>query len=428
MNKSLFWFRRDLRLEDNAGLFYALKSGVVQPCFIFDKNILKNLPPDDIRVNFIYQQIKQLKKQLNELNSDLQVVYSTPEEFFTNLLPSDYSQVFTNEDYEPLAIKRDEKINSILSEKNIKFNRFKDQVIFNPLEILNQSQKPYTIYSHYNKKWKSLLTEFYISSYPNDKYFINFKKQVSVQKLISLAEMGFQERLINYPNKELNLEILKEYKDLRNYPSLNHTSKLSVHLRFGTISIRKLVQEALAYESWIDELIWREFFMNLIYHFPQTTKNSFKSDFIFPYENNPDFIKAWQEGNTGVALVDAGMRELNSTGLMHNRVRMVVASFLCKNLLVDWKIGEQYFAQKLLDFDLSANIGNWQWVAGSGCDAQPFFRIFNPITQQEKFDPDLNYIKKWVPEYLSPNYKPIINIEDSRKKALEVYSSIKKSL
>lgn len=423
---TIFWFRRDLRLEDNAGLYHALKNGQsVLPIFIFDKHILDNLEDrKDARLEFIHTSIEHINVQLKELGSSLKVFYATPEKVFKELL-KEYTieAVYTNHDYEPYALERDKGIGLFLEKHGVKFKTHKDQCIFEKEEITKDDGKPYTIFTPYSKKWKTKLNDFYLKPYPNKKYFKNLIK-VKPFEIPTLDEMGFEKTGMIFPAKTIRKSIITHYKEQRDFPALNGTSHLSVHLRFGTVSIRALGKQALLLnETWLNELIWRDFYMMILYHFPHVENNSFKPAYNrIEWRNNETEFKAWCEGKTGFPIVDAGMRELNATGFMHNRVRMIVASFLVKDLLIDWRWGEAYFAQKLLDFDLSANNGGWQWAAGSGCDAAPYFRVFNPTEQIRKFDPKYEYIKKWVPEFNTKAYpKPIVDHAVARLRVLKVY-------
>ncbi len=424
---NIFWFRRDLRLQDNAGLYHALKDGKpVLPIFIFDRNILDELEDkSDRRVEFIHLALQDIQKQLVKIGSSLDVRYGTPLEVYKQLL-SEYTieKVFTNHDYEPYAKQRDGEIEKMLRENGAAFNTFKDQVILEKDEVLKDDGKPYTIFTPYSRKWKSILTEFHLKAYPNKKYFKNFYKQPE-RKLISLEEMGFAASGQSFPEKEWKGQIIRNYKEQRDIPSIQGTSRLSVHLRFGTISIRELADEAGGLnETFLNELIWRDFYHMILWHFPRVVGNAFKPEYDkIKWRNNEKEFDAWCNGQTGYPIVDAGMRELNKTGFMHNRVRMIVASFLTKHLLIDWRWGEAYFAKKLLDFDLAANNGGWQWAAGSGCDAAPYFRVFNPYLQTQKFDPDLKYIRKWVTELEEFSYpKAIVVHEEARKRCLETYA------
>ncbi len=425
---NIFWFRRDLRLSDNAALYHALKSGKsVVPIFIFDKNILERLEDKtDKRVAFILDALKEIQQQLKAIGSSLQVYFSTPKEVFTSLLKEHtIEKVFANHDYEQYAIDRDNQIAELLTLQGASFHSFKDQVIFEKSEVIKDDGTPYTVFTPYSRKWKAKLTPFYLKAYPTEIYYSNFYRQPS-HDLPTITEIGFKETDSSFPSKDLNLSIVSHYAEQRNFPSLNGTSRLGVHLRFGTISIRELARKAIqTSETFLNELIWRDFYHCILSHYPKLSKgHSFKKEYDqIEWLNNPSDFEKWCTGMTGYPIVDAGMRELNATGFMHNRVRMIVASFLTKHLLIDWRWGELYFAQKLLDFDFAANNGGWQWAAGSGCDAAPYFRVFNPTLQTEKFDKDLKYIRKWIPELDSFNYpKPIVNHEFARKRVLEVYS------
>lgn len=426
---ALFWHRRDLRFSDNAGLYKALKSGSkVQPIFIFDTTILNRLPKNDQRVIFIHQAIQELKNQYAKFGSDLLVRVGDPVEVIPQLVMElKATSVFTNRDYEPDAIGRDSAVASKLKQLNCDFIGAKDHVIFEKNEVLKNDGKPYTVYTPYSRKWKELLTDFYTKSYPVENYVATLRSTTTdnIERLLSLQEIGFSDlQTQDFPSPSVADELLKQYHETRDIPSVNGTSRLSLHLRFGTISIRSLVRQALkSNATFLNELIWRDFYQCVLFHFPHSARSSFKPQYdAIEWEFNETQFQAWCEGKTGYPLVDAGMRELNTTGFMHNRVRMVVASFLTKHLLHDWRLGERYFAEKLLDFDLAANVGGWQWAAGSGCDAAPYFRVFNPTSQQEKFDPKFEYIKKWVPEYGTSTYpEPIVEHRFARERCLERY-------
>ncbi|MFM8596917.1 MAG: cryptochrome/photolyase family protein [Flavobacteriales bacterium] len=423
MSTALFWHRRDLRIQDNAGLYKALcNHSVVHVVFVFDTTILEHLPKNDQRVLFIYQQVAALQKAYQALGSDLTVLYGDPKKLIPELAQElNVSCVYANRDYELSAIARDQHIFEMLQLKSIDFKGAKDQVIFEKSEVVKDDGKPYTIYTPYSKKWKAKLNDFYLQSYPTEKY-LHHLAQKSTSTLLSLASMGFlAEQTQTFPNSNTPIDILQKYHLQRDTPSIAGTSRLSLHLRFGTISIRKLAREALqTNEKYLNELIWRDFYQMILFHFPQTTDSAFKPAYDkIVWENNEKDFHAWCKGQTGYPLVDAGMRELNATGFMHNRVRMVVASFLTKHLLIDWRWGERYFAEKLLDFELASNIGGWQWAAGCGCDAAPYFRVFNPEAQQKKFDPQFMYIKKWVPEFGTAQYaKPIVEHKFARERIL----------
>lgn len=422
---SIFWFRRDLRLNDNHGLLKALQSGLkVIPIFIFDKNILDKLQDkNDKRVNFIYQQIKSIKSKLNSHDSDLQVFYGNPEDIWNELIKEhNVKALYFNHDYEKYGLDRDEKITNILSQNNIASYSFKDQCIFEKTEVLSGSGTPYTVFSPYARKWKEQMTVDSYKAYESEKEMGNFEK-TNASDLISLDQMGFKQGNEVFDKPDFNDSIIANYGEQRDIPAIRGTTRLSVHLRFGTVSIRKCLSKALDSEKWLNELIWRDFYMNILYNFPHINEGkSFRLQYDnIKWRNNETEFEAWCQGKTGFPIVDAGMRELNETGFMHNRVRMIVASFLCKDLLIDWRWGEAYFAQKLLDFDFSANNGGWQWASGSGCDAAPYFRVFNPDSQTLKFDKDLKYIKKWVPELNELNYKPIVDHKMARERALKIY-------
>jgi deoxyribodipyrimidine photo-lyase len=422
----IFWFRRDLRLYDNAGLYHALRSGSkVLPIFIFDTDILSGLDKKDKRIDFIHQALLALQSDLKTYNSTLHVLYGKPIDCWKELVKEyNISAVYTNHDYEPYARKRDEEVRSFLNDSGIEFFSYKDQVIFEKNEVLKDNGEPYTVYTPFSKKWKAKLNDFYLKSYPIEKHTNNFLKQKS-KSILSLRDIGFEKTGIEYESPKLDKSIARHYHETRDIPGIEKsTTRLSVHLRFGTISIRRLVKEAKELnEKLLNELIWREFYQMILWHFPYEATESFKLDYDrIKWRNNEAEFKRWCEGKTGFPIVDAGMRELNETGYMHNRVRLITASFLCKDLLIDWRWGEAYFAEKLLDYDMASNVGNWQWAAGSGCDAAPYFRVFNPHTQTEKFDPDLKYIRKWIPELDTNEYPlPIVEHNAARKRCIEVY-------
>jgi len=424
---NIFWFRRDLRLHDNAGLYHALREGhPVVPIFIFDKHILDELEDQqDRRVEFIHQALGDMQVQLKKLGSTLDVRYGTPESVFHELR-NDYSinKVYTNHDYEPYARTRDSVIAEWLGSEGIGFFTFKDQVIFERSEVVKDDGKPYTIFTPYSRKWRAKITEFYLKSFPTKKYFRHLF-QHPPKPIPSLESMGFMPPGQPFPPDNWRNDLIKSYKEQRNFPAIQGTSRLSVHLRFGTISIRELARETgPVNDSFLNELIWRDFYHMILWHFPHVVGNACKPEYDkIKWRNNESEFEAWCKGQTGYPIVDAGMRELNETGFMHNRVRMIVASFLTKHLLIDWRWGEAYFARQLLDYDLAANNGGWQWAAGSGCDAAPYFRVFNPYLQTQKFDPELLYIRKWVPEFEEFTYpKPIVEHEMARKRCLQVYS------
>jgi len=423
---TIFWFRRDLRLNDNTALFQALQSVFpVVPIFIFDTTILNKLSDKkDARVSFIYNTLKDINEELKKHSGSLLTTYSEPLEVFKKLSKEfDIDAVYTNHDYEPYAVQRDTTIKLFLESNGISFTTYKDQVIFEKNEIQTDSETPYKVYTPYRNKWRQKFKELKLKEYKTESHFHNFYKAVTFP-FPSLKSIGFEESSILIPSVVVDLNLLKDYHLLRNTPEPNYTSKLGIHLRFGTVSIRRIVkQAATTNDTWLDELIWREFFMQLLYHFPFVVEKSFQPKFNnFPWKHDEVAFEKWYKGETGYPLVDAGMRQLNQTGFMHNRVRMVTASFLTKDLLIDWRWGEAYFAEKLLDYELASNNGNWQWAAGTGADAQPFIRIFNPTTQQEKFDPNFLYIKKWIPEFETEAYpKTMVDHKLSSKKAKETF-------
>ncbi len=423
---TIFWFRRDLRTFDNSGLFYALTDRLpVLPIFIFDPNILNDLSDwSDARVTFIHDEICSIDAQLRRLGSGVQVYHSDPLEAFRALMESyEVQAVYTNRDYEPYASRRDSEVEAFLKGKGVRFYSFKDQVIFEKGEILTEQKEPYKVFTPFKNKWLEKLHQVKLESYPSENHLGNLHKG-ELLEVPSLESMGFSRTAIPLPIRELNFKVIERYGDLRNFPAIEGTSRLGVHLRFGTVSIRELVRAGVRHSDvWLSELIWREFYMSILAHFPHAVDRAFKPAYDrIPWINDPEHFEKWCKGMTGYPIVDAGMRELNATGYMHNRVRMIVASFLTKHLLIDWRWGEGYFAEKLLDFERASNNGGWQWAAGTGTDAQPYFRVFNPSTQTEKFDPEIRYIKKWVPEFLTADYpKPIVSHTDARERAIKTY-------
>jgi deoxyribodipyrimidine photo-lyase len=425
---SIFWFRRDLRLNDNAGLFEALKnSNAVLPLFIFDTEILEKLPnKEDKRVGFIHQTIYKLQSELLNTGSSLLVMHDSPLNVFKTLLDTyTISAVYANSDYEPATIERDHKVSALLKSRGIAFHLFKDHVIFEKSEIVKEDGSPFKVFTPYSKAWKHALKEVNIAPFPSENLLHHFYKTTPIP-IPSLEEMGFKNIQTTTPPAIIDRDIIRRYHETRNFPYLQGTSNLSVHLRFGTISIRTLVQTALDLnEQFLNELIWREFFMMILYHHPHVAHACFKKQYDhIAWRNNEHEFKKWCLGETGYPIVDAGMRQLNETGFMHNRVRMIVASFLTKHLLIDWRWGEAYFAEKLMDYELSSNNGNWQWAAGCGCDAAPYFRIFNPMEQSRKFDPDALYTQKWVKNLNDPDYPtPIIEHKYARERCLNAYKT-----
>ncbi|MGK0387678.1 MAG: deoxyribodipyrimidine photo-lyase [Maribacter sp.] len=440
---TIFWHRRDLRLNDNAGLYRALKESKypVLPLFIFDTKILEQLEDKaDARVQFIHRQISLLHQELKALGSSIMVRHGNPIKIWKELLAAyNVDSVYTNKDYEPYALKRDGNIAELLRSSDIQFHRYKDQVIFEEKEVTKADGLPYTIFTPYSRKWKEKLNSkiirytdekdknyqlsYYLKPYPNHLYHQNYFKTPPLP-YPTLSDIGFKESPIKIPNKTVTQKTIKEYDEKRNFPSLDATSKLGIHFRFGTISIREKAWKAsLLNDTFLSELIWRDFYAMILSNFPKVANNAFREKYeSIEWRDNEEDFKKWCEGKTGYPLVDAGMRELNHTGHMHNRVRMLVASFLTKHLLIDWRWGEAYFANKLLDFDLASNNGGWQWAAGCGTDAAPYFRIFSPMSQHKKFDKDSAYIKKWVPEYGSFDYsQPMVDHKFARERCLRVF-------
>ena len=422
---NIFWFRRDLRLEDNTGLFHALNNGnEVLPIFIFDENILSQLPKDDARVTFIHQQLEKIQNQLQAIGKSLAIFHGNPFEVFVKIISENKIQaVYTNHDYEPYARKRDLELNHLFKNNNIEFKTCKDQVIFEKSDVVKDDGTPYVVYTPYSNKWKENFRKISLVNYNSEDYLNNLK--IHSYSFLSLTGIGFETSKIKITSYDISDSLIDNYEATRNFPALNKTSYLGIYLRFGAVSIRKMVAKAIESnnETFFKELIWREFFMQILWHFPHTVNSSFRSKYdTIVWENNEVLFRKWCDGKTGYPFVDAGMRELNTTGHMHNRVRMIVASFLCKHLLIDWRWGETYFATKLLDYEQSSNVGNWQWAAGSGVDAAPYFRIFNPTEQVKKFDKDIVYIKKWIPELETLDYpKPIVDHKEAREKCLRIY-------
>ena len=441
MNINVFWFRRDLRLQDNAGLYHALKSGhPVLPIFIFDKKILDYLEdPDDARVTFLHDTLTKLKSELEALGSTLLVFYGNPLDVWQKMT-AEYAikKVFTNHDYEPYPLQRDKEIKDFLNAQNIDFQTFKDHVIFEYDEVTKDDGKPYTVFTPYSRKWKAKLDSqlsdyqnskisFYLEPYPTEKYFQNFYKQITSISIPTLESMNFKRSSISIPSKTVARSVVMNYNKTRNFPALAQgTTRLGIHYRFGTISIREKALSAMSLnETYLNELIWRDFYSQILQHFPHIAEGkAFRPEYDrIAWRDDETAFQKWCDGKTGYPIVDAGMRELNATGYMHNRVRMIVSSFLTKHLLLDWRLGEAYFAKQLLDFDFASNNGGWQWASGSGTDAAPYFRIFNPTEQQKKFDSEFKYIRRWVPEYGTPQYPhPIVDHKEARGRCLRVYA------
>lgn len=441
---AIFWFRRDLRLDDNSGLYHALRSGLpVLPLFIFDTEILDDLPErKDARVEFIHQAISDLKSRMETVGSTMLVRHGKPQAVWASLLQEyDVGAVFTNRDYEPYAQQRDAAVQVLLSEKNIPFQTYKDHVIFEKDEVLKDDGTPYTVFTPYSRKWRARLsrssegvtsshplttqTSSFLASYPCDQYAANFLKTQPLP-LPALLDLGFEPAGIPFPPATVARSLIRSYDKTRDIPGMAGTSRLGIHFRFGTISIREKARHAQELnETYLNELIWRDFYSQILAHFPRVVGRPFKLQYErVPWRDAPEDYQRWCAGQTGYPIVDAGMRELNATGFMHNRVRMIVASFFTKHLLLDWRLGEAYFAQKLLDFDLASNNGGWQWAAGCGTDAAPYFRIFNPAEQTKKFDPEYRYIRRWVPELDTPKYpRPMVDHAFARQRCLEKYKS-----
>jgi deoxyribodipyrimidine photo-lyase len=424
---NIFWFRRDLRLEDNVGLFHALNGETpVLPVFIFDDRILSQLPKDDARVTFIHQQLEKIQQQLSAIGKSLALFHGNPQEVFKKIISVNKIQaVFTNHDYEPYARKRDLELFQLFKEYNIEFKTSKDQVIFEKSEVVKDDGSPYVVYTPYSNKWLDRFNKTQLIFYKSEELLHNIA--LHNYPFLSLEAIGFKASSIKVTPFDISTNLIDNYEATRNFPAQNKTSYLGIYLRFGAVSIRKMVSTAIQSKNntFLKELIWREFFMQILWHFPHTANSSFRPKYdTIQWDNNEILFKKWCEGKTGYPFVDAGMRELNATGHMHNRVRMIVASFLCKHLLIDWRWGETYFATKLLDYEQASNVGNWQWACGSGVDAAPYFRIFNPTEQIKKFDKDLIYIKKWIPELNTPNYpNPIVEHKEAREKCLHVYKN-----
>ena len=425
---TLFWFRRDLRIEDNCGLFHALNGkNKVLPIFIFDKEILKKLPKQDARLEMILMSLNTVDLAMKAKKCSIGKFHGTPTDIFIELMKKwQVEKVICNEDYEPYATNRDAEIRGLLEREGVAFEMHKDQVIFAKDEIVKKDGSPYKVYTPFSRKWLERFEDNELKTYPSETLLRNLISDESLPK-INLTDLGFDKSTIVEPKYSFDNKIIDEYEETRNFPSLDSTSRLGSYLRFGIVSVRSLVQKAASRSNniFLKELIWREFFMQILWHFPHTSHKSFKPQYDrIEWLNNPTDFEKWCKGDTGYPLVDAGMRQLNQTGFMHNRVRMLVGSFLCKHLLIDWRWGEAYFAEKLLDYEMSSNIGNWQWVAGCGVDAAPYFRIFNPSEQVKKFDKELRYIQKWVPNFQEIDYPaPMVDHKKARERCLMVYKT-----
>ena len=424
---NIFWFRRDLRIDDNKGFFEALNAEKeVLSIFIFDKSILDELPKDDARVTFIADLLSKMNEQLTKQGKSLAIFYGKPSEIFEKLIRENkIENVYTNHDYEPYARKRDLEIYQIFKKNGIGFNTYKDQVIFEKSEVVKDDNTPYVVYTPYSKKWKQNFKKEHLNSFNSEDLMQNISDHS--HPFLTLKDIGFETSKIKIAPFDVSSDLIANYEETRNFPALSKTSLLGPHLRFGGVSIRKMVKKALAEknETFLNELIWREFFMQILWHFPHTIHKSFREKYdAIVWDNNEKLFQKWCEGKTGYPFVDAGMRELNATGHMHNRVRMVVASFLCKHLLIDWRWGETYFATKLLDYEQSSNVGNWQWAAGSGVDAATYFTNSNPTNEEKKLDKEFKHIKKWVPELETLHYpKPIVDHKEARERCLKVYKA-----
>lgn len=424
---SIFWFRRDLRLHDNKGLAKALQGPYpVLPVFIFDTNILEKLDNrQDARITFIYDQLRMLQEQIRKAGSSLLVKHGNPLDIYKQLSNEfTIEAVYTNHDYEPYAKKRDSEVQQYLHTKGIRFHSFKDQVIFEGTEICSGAGTPYKVFTPYSKTWLKTLRPDHLKPHLTEHAFSNFQQLTEADPFPSLLSLGFKRSLLPIPSKLWPEEKIKAYHKMRDYPDKDATTRLGIHLRHGTISIREAVAKAQSLNTtFLTELIWREFYMMILDHNPHVTEQAFKAKYDrIPWQNKEEDFMKWCEGKTGIPMVDAGMRQLNESGFMHNRVRMITASFLCKNLLIDWRWGEAWFAEKLLDYELASNNGGWQWAAGSGVDAQPYFRVFNPESQANKFDREYHYIRKWIPEFGTSGYpEPMVDLKESRAKAIAHY-------
>ena len=422
---NIFWFRRDLRLYDNSGLSAATSDKLkVLPIFIFDTSITNKLPENDRRINFIYDNLVEMDSELKKkYNSSLNIFKGKPIEIFKELIGKyKINSIYTNNDYEPYAFSRDSSIKKLLESKKIQFKSYKDHVVFEKNEVVKDDGNPYVVFTPYMRKWKTNLNED-LTNLEEKKVLNNFYTK-TISGLLDLNNYGFIENDKKIESFKLNSEIVTKYAETRNFPSINSTSKLGPYLRFGTVSVRKIVTGLLKFkdQTFLNEIIWREFFMQILFHFPHTSTKSFKPKYDkIVWLDDPKSFDAWKNGETGFPLVDAGMKELNKTGFMHNRVRMITSSFLCKHLLIDWRLGEKYFALKLNDYEMASNVGNWQWASGSGVDAAPYFRIFNPHTQIVKFDKNRDYINKWLNTDSNDYPNEIIDHKIARKRCLETY-------
>ena len=421
----IFWFRRDLRLDDNHALFKALKSGYdVLPIFIFDSNITNKLNQNDHRLNYINNVLDGLNKRLSINKKKIYIYKGNPIEIISKLIIKlKIKEIYLNKDYEPYAIDRDDKIEKLCVANNVSYNSFKDHVIFEEDQIVKKDGTPYVVYTPYSRKWIEKFQSNQLDSYPSELNLGGFVDSDKIREVNYL--MDFEKNIISPKTYNFNKDLIDKYEETRNFPALDSTSRIGVNLRFGTVSTRKIVKTSSerSNNTFLKELIWREFFIQILWHFPHTTEKSFKDKYErIEWRNDMDDFKLWCDGKTGYPIVDAGMNQLNKTGFMHNRLRMVVGSFLCKHLLIDWRLGEKYFADKLFDYEQASNVGNWQWVAGCGVDAAPYFRIFNPEEQQKKFDKELQFIKKWIPNFDKDNYiSKIVDHKFARERCLNTY-------
>lgn len=424
----IHWFRRDLRWNDNRALHAALSSGHrVLLLFIFDENILQHLEDkQDARVTFLHNRMSVLCNEAQAKGSDIYVAHGNPHDVLLELIAKlDVRGVYANEDYEPYALERDGLLTTALSTQDILLHTFKDHVIKAPGEVVKPDGTPYTVFTPFSKRWHANLTEDDMEASPSEQHLDQLAKWQH-KGMPSLQKMGFTPSEVAIPEANVTPQLLKQYAEMRDTPSVRGTSRVSVHLRFGTVSIRDMARQGFAHsEKWLTELIWRDFYQSVMHAFPHSMKDAFRTKYDrIPWRHDDAHFAAWKAGKTGYPIVDAGMRELNATGFMHNRVRMVVASFFCKHLLLDWRLGERYFAEKLLDFELASNVGGWQWASGSGCDAAPYFRVFNPTSQLQKFDAQLSYVKQWVPEFGTDAYpEPIVEHKFARQRAIDTYKS-----
>ncbi|MDA0728688.1 MAG: deoxyribodipyrimidine photo-lyase [Bacteroidetes bacterium] len=422
---AIHWFRRDLRWQDNRALHAALQSDLpVVPIFIFDRHILERLEgPEDRRVQFLHDRLDQLRLHVQGW-SDVWVVHSTPEEVMTALAEqADVKAVYANEDYEPYAVKRDHKVANFWEERGVPFHRFKDHVIKAPGEVLKPDGTPYTVFTPFSRRWQAEVRADDVAPAPSEHHLGNLHR-FSAPPTPALTDLGFSAIKVSFPDPHIDAKVLASYAERRDLPAISGTSRISVHLRFGTLSVREAYAQGIKHsDKWVTELVWREFYQAIMAAFPHSMESAFKPAYDrVPWRHDGEQFEAWKEGQTGYPLVDAGMRELKHTGFMHNRVRMVVASFLCKHLLLDWRLGERHFAAQLLDFELASNVGGWQWAAGTGCDAAPYFRVFNPTSQWTKFDPKSDYVRRWVPEFESLSYaRPIVDHAFARQRAIDTY-------